>query len=1720
MIKIISSSQIASSCIEIFCGDDQGTGFAAAPKKIITAFHVVSDNLNGEKINAKINGSLIECIIVSYSFELDLCILSFSEQELPTLPLEASILRINENCETHGFPSKSNINITPFQGKISQMIANEISDYIISDLGIDSGYDYEGLSGAPLIIGGKVYGIILRQIDDRLAFISTLKAITFLAEAGIKVEENTPNYGTPIEFEDQISTSTPNLDVLKNIDQALLTESKWFLLQGSPGSGKSTLSASYIPLEKNLKIIGRYFLKIPNSTESGALRKSRGFFLDYLENLCSTIITGSRIPKEEISFEDRLLRLPDLLSELGLYYQNKAQTGILILDGLDEIEFLNDFLSILPLEIPAGVKILLSCTSIQILPSSIKSLLQEEQIIDVTPLGASQCENFIIKVLGTELLNMEAVQELALKSEGHPLYLRYLVNFIKNTNSNFITNELEQWLNEIPSIKGDITKYYESIWQRFYESPEKLWIMIIFSQVREPISETEAFGMLPETYKLTFRSHFESIKYLLYGDQYLEIYHNSFKLFIESRTSESSELANDYICGYLEKDSTSDLSINNLLYHYSRGSKKHLSLQRCNQDWADLCTKNDVPPDLVLSDIKQIISLSIDLQETLETIRLLLLLQRIDFRYDSVFAENAYYLALAMISVKNYSAALKYLVRDRILLVDDRESILFLRLFFENQAFHEAEILLSALEKRYRKTINDGLRWGSEINVEIFGIMMKAYTLLVNYDFEQCTAKCLSINKILLQLQNNAEDAGDNDAMLAFLTIREQSTAWHNSYILRTLDFYVNVEKRAEDSKLEIDSKWVNMLSRTANIFEDLNHYNTSNVRSDGTFKILIEDIEHVISSYGYESENLESIIYSLIYYSRNHKLVTEIIDKCPKQKQEYDLRLENRVDPNYDTVHDILFQFRCIGYLDKNCRYPVQLSPVERLRNWEDYLIGVLSKLGFLEGKILFLKAIEENYEFCIDELIKLCLEINFSLQERIIWERSYHLPEKIFPIIYSNIVRIIVDFAPGKISQIVLNLQNRCKDQLGLYSEGFRYSIYEICKILVKNQLLEQLSEIIEIWKEYTLNGVQNRWERTPELLKIMEIYGLAGNIEMAEEVFSEMLKTSMGPSWYKEDQLALINRTLTLKNEGPSFKENLKNFAALLDFASGEMTFKRFVRNSKESFVSRLVENDQLEVALEYFKFECLPPQHQVIKNAEYDTIDTPMLGHGYAAGANNITPENAIYKIIESAEIQSPYLCWALAEIFIINPDVEDYIEYYAAIHDQVLSELDQIDDNKIHILLKSVVEIASHPKMKNTRVNYLTGIFSFLNDSYKIELQKQLKEASIEWKIEDKKNKDEELDSLSIPEEKKIDFFTPFIENYSKFHKIQSKRKMLIDQGIEAFKNSKLPVWSPNYSSSSVKSRGLLMSLFNSDKETISELRYFIETFDDLPWMVTSQLIWFLENKLSSVQIENIYDVISEHFKELIRPTSEIVEKYDWINDNDASIRSNDEKIGNFLIWLLNHPVDRISERTYHSILRLGNTDPEFIIPLLIQSCIKNEIQWSTERSSFILLTLAEKQPNTIEKAIVKFSYSVITAIDHFTIRHNFYKIALLLKDSGSPDLYDQFILSYPISVAASNEVDLNLEYLEFIEYELSMLNEMGILNRSFCESLVAEIESAVKPLSIAEFQKADYYTKRSFFESVNGIERFEYVLKYALNKAVNQRVSIENAEDVYEIVNI
>jgi hypothetical protein len=396
--------------------------------------------------------------------------------------------------------------------------------------------------------------------------------------------------------------------------------------------------------------------------------------------------------KPEIKKDGDTNRIAQLINHFEYFssrHIEREEIVSIFIDGLDDVKDLNSFLGILPSQLPPNIVIVFSCTSKGILPDRIGALIEEHDEIHVEPLNVNDCAVYIMEQLPD--LEPQQARVLAEKSEGLPLYLRYLIEYIKTQED---LGDLNNWLDTIPIIHGKIKNYYEAqVWSKIKDTPHKVRIALTIAQLREPVHQEELRGMLPDAIQLTFTTHFPQLVFLLKKGYEIGIYHNSFSEFINEKAKYDLVDIHSNIAQYCTLNKKSEYSIAHKIHHISLSNTPERAISECTQVWADICALHDVEPDLVLYDIQQVQGLCIDAHKTVELIKVKLLLSRISFRYNEVFKENAAQLAEALIAIGRPKAVLKYVLRGNEILTSDSYTFFLVQQLYDKEAISEARKL-------------------------------------------------------------------------------------------------------------------------------------------------------------------------------------------------------------------------------------------------------------------------------------------------------------------------------------------------------------------------------------------------------------------------------------------------------------------------------------------------------------------------------------------------------------------------------------------------------------------------------------------------------------------------------------------------------------------------------------------------------------------------------------------------------------------------------------------------------------------------------------------------------------------------------------------------------------------------------------------------------------------------------------------------------------------
>lgn len=1715
MNRIVSPTLVESSVVKIIYKKENGTGFFITTDTIMTAYHIFLDSeIDEDSIFFHTNkGEIYNASILHIDIENDICLLKVTNENSSYLPLTETSIQINNNWNSFGFPYKEDNQGLRIFGTINQLVKNEKYDFTLNCSNIESYYDYSGLSGAPIMSSGRVIGVTLKQLDNKIGAISINKIADMLSKFQIKILKEEVLNEIPTQLKKDIENMVVNDQVVARLDCIIKNHSNWILLKGNPGTGKTTNVASYTPDEGCL-ILGKYFTKIPNDSKPKSLRISRENFLNWIEESISIELTGELPPKNAEPIDKRIESLSDDFENLGEYLERENKLGLFFIDGLDEVANLKEFLEIIPDTLSENLRFVLSCTSKNILPINIRNFINEDQTIVVAPLEIDLCE-FYCENKFQGKVDFENIQKIASKSEGHPLYLNYLINYVLSSEISQDEEELRGWIEKIPSISGDIENYYNVIWEGIYKDSNKLWICLILSQLRQAVEEEDFVNILPKDIKRHYYSVIPKISHLIKNDR-LEIYHNSFKDYILKKLPLYAKECHDIIVQFCENFPNEIYSIINLIYHNALSSNPDKAIVNCNQIWADNLAIYHVEPDLIIDDIKRVLDLSIQLKQTTQLIRLLLLLQRIDFRYNSVWLEYAFEMALALIAQEKYTDALKYLVRRNVLLIGISDATLFLQHFYENDAFDEAGILESAIEREYRKELHTGISSKEGVSASLF--ISKARTIILGSrkDFNNAQSEvCEYLNLFRVNPTSGATKIGFNDSPLLKYVI-DHSSAWNNAYLLRYYDASLNLNEIIRDGIIKVDDSWTGIFATSLLIYtEELDGYNLADFNTEDNQKKLAASTEFLIENYGYvkSGQTRKIIILALLKVTTKPELLLSVIDDYLLESKDVELRAENGVDINMGNFTNLCLHNNCLGFKDGSVNFNIKAKQWNH-RSWEKDLVDLVSEIYYFEGHAYFFKASEQlnsKEEYLKLTLRKIVNTINFNFDRRSYWDRSYQLPEKLMPEVLKKLIHLVYEFDFENLTVFLKTLEDNTIRQLGLYSEGFRESL---CKIIHTLLLLKVENNLIlafvEIWEKHVLNGVQNRWERTSDLLKITEIYSLLNLQHESDRIFQEMLNTSMGPTWYKESQLMLINTVLENFKSAP---ENiLTMYAAILDQASGEMTFQRYVRNCKEDFISSLVLNQHLQKGLDYYKFEVLPLPATLNYNAESSDFDAPRLGDGYCMGARNINDARGVLLILKTVNC-NPYLKLGLCKIFAINDDTSRYISYYSEQIAQALNAVEILQDGNIDEACESIAELIGRDEMdSDCRREILCSLGENLSSVNILKLRDLLLKQSIRWAA------DYDPGTLAqdppIKEKNIYDVFNESLLDENSFNKVEK-----IKEGLQIFKGDQRSIWFNNWSTSTDLAKKNIKKLFEDQETVIEYLRPNILNFDNEYWDICKELIGFLKGKLQDEQVIELYQIVSDHFNFIVRPTTDAQEKYKWISDN-TEVKSVDELIADFIIWHLNHSNSEVRDNAMEVLEYLCKLT-DFTVKCLFESCLSNIPVPSTELSSYILKNISKDSPAIIRDFLTQNANILqeIGNIKHLTIKKNLRDVSIELNKIGFTDLFNVINTSIPATLILTDEVFFeNDSHLAYIYDILDDLNSNLLLNGQFCIQLNELIDNYCMPLTKEEVKKSDRYLRRSFPEDMIEGRYNEYV-RHALNIAICNRVSHDNMDEIFNIIN-
>lgn len=1731
--KILNPKQIEIATVQVTCGDKSGTAFFVATEGdkqiLLTSEHNLPE---GQPVKLYLNDTEVEAEILERISDRDVAILELRNQPatiIPALPLKKIEIPYNENWETYGFLAQRVNSGGRYTGNVSRTNDGTKWDVDLECEQYNNLEQFDGLSGSPLVMNGHVVGIIGYDTVGTLGATS-ISSITEILDKHYIIITTDKGHSIPDSIETDISDTTPNEEVLQKINDVIAAriDGSYFLISGSPGSGKTTVTAQLEFKAGNHVISDRFFVKVPESEEIPTqIRATPDFFMRWIEEVCHRTLYNSPPPKPkaEKSLNDRIIEIHHAIQQLSLHYQQQGKIAFLIIDGLDDVSEskMENFLSVLPVNLPSNIKVIFSCTSKELLPNTFQTAIDASKEIKVTPLSVQNAEKYLSEHVKERGLNENQIAALAEKSEGHPLYLRYLTKYILGMDE---IPSIDDWISSIPVIGGEIENYYNKIWLQINDHLEEIWLAATLSRLRIPIDKKTLSEIQPEATRHSLLPSFKKIEHLLRDNEAISIYHTSFSDFVNKKTDELSEKVHENINDYIQKHPQTNFSLSEKVYHLAHGDEhsKRNALDECNQAWIDDCALNSINPDIVLADVKNIIGLAAELGVAHKVISLLLLSQRVNFRYNTLFQENAIFLVNALLALGRPEEAIRYVVRNKTLITADGDALYLLQKFYEYDADKEAEVLLNAINQTCKNIIENGL--DSNSFNRFIKLKFSAVTLSSNSDFENAFHEFDHIKKVsikLIKANGNPEEAVHK--------FKDDVGSYNGGYFVWRFNIPPTTKKIEELEQFKFDDRSSGFIALV--IYQALEFRDKSPKRKAvDNITAWIADLEYVIDKYGTHPDYHFMLLHILLGRSNRLDLIENLHKNVFPDSEEFDLRKGNGVDLNHQSIHRFTLNAECLGYFDSGDQFPA-FPQYGYTYNWEESIKSVFKYLCFLTGKVKRYKIDGRDQEIrqLQSKLTGLIEELIPSLRDRMNWKRSYALPELIYPVIYKSLIHLLIDAFPDYIPIFVEQIANKMKYQLGLYTEGYTDSLFVIARGLAKKPEHEVPAfKVAKVLEEHIVNTVENRWDRNEYLLRLIELYALLKNHDKAKQVFKEMIDTSMGPSWYKEAQLGIINTAVSNIVPKDGDLSYLQKFAAHLHNASGEMTFQRYVKQQQEEFVGDLAKVGFLNKSIEYFKHLLLPDYQTIISNAESGAVDMPYIGEGYLLGARAIEEQSGILDMLRNIKDSGSLIVWGLSELFMLGDD--RYIRGYAKIQAGILNYLENNEPGKLDIVFKRLARFVVAEISDEFRYEYLRELFSELSISNFEKVKPYLEavgmqptqpskeEAEEERKPSDRtKEKEDPPDELIIAKEeaqRKID-----TENKS------GARKVIID-ALQKVQDEKYGVWSFNYSNKINDIRNLFAETYNNSAEFIKDIKQLIINepyFEE--WVIANQIISLLRNINDEHEKQLILEAVLEHINLMVRTDQHFYDRYEWMNKgaNKVNAHEQDEHLLKFLIWFLNHPSLVVKNRVIETLVWLGSVNPDILVQALAKEILSDGYSISKELSASVIHQLSNLNPKGFAenlKAVLEEKGQELLKINHFMIREAILASLIELKNNGITYL-DDLIIKFEQTFASSNkskgEIVFEEEYLEPISDHINELNELNILTKQFAETLVGQVKT-LAPLSIKDSQKASEYIDRSFNDhnDISLVSDFDTLLRYALNIAIYTCTTLRDKEKVANIL--
>lgn len=1246
--------EVKLATCQVLSDGESGTGWLITSGLVITAYHCVktaSENNGVLKVRFGTGSSANELVVTlgPHDIDLDVCLLKL-QVPLPTppIPIDTSALRPGEKWSAFGFPAVKLELGHVLNGEVQQVISERLHGVDL-DLSVEQGTHlshYEGLSGSALMLGAVCKGLVRLNVDSAIGAVSMAALSPFLRQNGLLPQEGNATaaqlkLGGRPDFDEQFESAI------------LAKRGGYIFVDGSHGVGKSTYCKRFKPESTKLDPMGVYPFTEHARGSTPAHQAQPEVFFDWVNSVLSSRATGKPARLLEMSYAQLIQGTDDVFKALASRCSASGTVGVLFVDGINEAAAageptLRRFVNLLPQTVPDGLVVVITGVGLDAIASSLGGILQRAERLTLPPLDRDVLRGVCLDFLDEGKATPEIVATLCDRALGHPLYLRYLADLV---NSGATEGDIAA----LPVFSGSIEDYYETIWSQLISDSDVVNLLAIIARLRWGILSRDLTAMLTTAESGVFPSTLARIRHLLETPENTAIYHPSFAEFVAHKTSTVNEWVHQRLALFCGTQLSGDYGVLNKVFHGLKGdqARQLQAIEECQQAWIDSSVLLGAEPDLLLTDIEDTLTAATKVGSATDVVRLLLLSQRLNFRYNTLFVQSAELVALALISMGKTDEALRHVTRNRHLILHPEQAHVVAHALVQAGKIEEALLVIELAERVLNKEIGrmcsgEGANAADlleAICLRLHGLSL-AQAAGVNQTF---TPLLLFVGEAILRNPKNNFSQGQREQVFRRVTGEMAGAMLCLEGKYRPLS--------QQNHPIGLDSRQQLLIVLNSLAYAVMHSYHYLVPLKRDAVELVLADVSTAIEAELEPGDRTIAFVDILIETGAAPHLVKAYSAGIDFGNGNLPFYAKNRATTETGLFYDAMTSLRASLYLGESHERPMvqELSP----HVWEETLTALARAVAWCDGKAR--KAfgaqdqgtLEDVLSFMSDKLLP-CF--SFGLDTRTLWESSYTIPEGIVPLLYGRLARLLLDCYPSKVAILLDAIDKSFHTQLGLYNEGFRQSLQEVLTLLVnkapQGPHADKAFALVMRWRDFVAENVQNRFEVIPELLIVVPLLARLGATEEAFKTYQMVLSGSMGPSWYKEDQLSIMSSTLeALPTASSVAARSLASIAGLLERASGEMTFQRFVRADKGTFIGELCRRSLFVDAVQYFQHQACGTTEQLYAQATEGNLDRISALAGMRFPGAALEEQAALLKLLQHSRGQADWrLRWALLEVY--------------------------------------------------------------------------------------------------------------------------------------------------------------------------------------------------------------------------------------------------------------------------------------------------------------------------------------------------------------------------------------------------------------------------------------------------------------------------------------